>query len=208
MVKLLTGYKNQKRSDQPWDNVSKKDDRMYKLLKASVKIRDNRHQRGISLFIKESFRCRALCVTSNRLGKVGSVPKTAVPQRERPYRFYGYGAKDKFKKHQPYRKKLTEALLKEHCSAVAYVRLQVLTDVCHRLGAAFVQLPTSSLGSGAHAGHAVMVAGQLQVLRALLNKRKFFRQLQQSFIAMHDCGHLMREARQHIWPLKPKSRSL
>ena len=44
----------------------------------------------------------------------------------------------------------------------------------YRLGAIFVQLPTSSFGSGVHAGHGVMDAGQLQVLRTLLNKGKFF----------------------------------
>ena len=83
----------QKRANQPWGNVSKKDDRMFKMLAKSVKrsdVHDHNYQYASNRFVKESFRCRALCVTSNRFGKAGFLPKAPVPQKKLPYRVYGY----------------------------------------------------------------------------------------------------------------------
>ena len=215
----------QKRANQPWGNVSKKDDRMFKMLAKSVKrsdVHDHNYQYAINRFVKESFRCRALCVTSNRFGKAGFLPKAPVPQKKLPYRVYGYvGLKEAQRKHQlwhrqylawpslphltPYKQKLSDTLLKERCSAGAFVRLQILTDVCHRYGSSLVQLPEKSLGTGVHFGLGVMDIGQLKQLKDILNERKYFRRLWNSSIVLHEVGHLVCEARQHVWRHKRKA---
>lgn len=215
----------QKRANQPWGNVSKRDDRMFRLLAKSVKhsdVHDRDYQDTINRFVKESFRCRALCVTSSRFGKAGFLPKLSVPQKQLPYRVYGYAGKEKaLQKHQLwcrqyrawprlpyltlYKKKLSDTLLRERCSAGAFVRLQILTDVCHRYGSALVQLPEKSLGTGVHFGLGVMDIRQLQQLKDILNRRKYFRRLWNSSIALHEVGHLVCEARQHVWSRKRKA---
>ena len=213
--------KQRKRSRQPWGNVTKKDDRLYKLLRASVKIRSPDDQSGIDTFVKESFRCRAICVTSKRFGQPGSLPSGPVPQAQLPYRVYGYARKREGPKHRlwcreygawtplprltPYTSRLSEAMLQERCSVGAFVRLQILTDLCHRLGPAFVQLPSGSLGTGVHFGLGVLNLRQLADLKDILNKRGNFRQLWKSCIALHEVGHLVCEARQHIWRHKRKA---
>ena len=213
---------HQKRANQPWGNVSKKDDRMFKLLAKFSDVHGHDCQHAINRFVKESFRCRALCVTSSRFGRVGFLPKLAVPQKHLPYRVYGYAGKEKAQhKHQlwcrqyrawpslphltPYKKKLSETLLKERCSVGAFVRLQILTDVCHQYGSSLVQLPEKSLGTGVHFGLGVMDIRQLQQLKVILNRRKYFRRLWTSSIALHEVGHLVCEARQNVWSRKRKA---
>ena len=81
------------------------------------------------------------------------------------------------------------------------MRLQILTDLFHQLGAAFVQLPTKSLGTGVHCGSGIMDIAQLDKLRTELNGRSFLRSMGSS-IALHELGHLVCEARQHCWQHK------
>ena len=51
-----------KRLRQPWGNLSKKDDRLYKCLAKSVNIKNLRDNSAINDFVRESFRCRAIAV--------------------------------------------------------------------------------------------------------------------------------------------------
>ena len=96
-------------------------------------------------------------------------------------------------------------MLQERCSVGAFVRLQILTDLCHRLGLAFAQLPADSLATGVHFGLGVMNLQQLADLKDILNKRGSFKQLWKSCITLHEVGHLVCEARQHIWKHKRKA---
>ena len=124
-----------KRLRQPWGNLSKKDDRLYKCLAKSVHIKNLRDNSAINDFVRESFRCRAIAVVSARFGRRGFLPQGPVPTEILPYRVYGYKNKLQSSKHQrwckeylgwqalpklqPYVSKLTDTMLKERCSVGA-----------------------------------------------------------------------------------------
>ena len=48
---------------------------------------------------------------------------------------------------------------------------------------------------------------QLQQLKDILTRRKDFRRLWHSSIAVHEVGHLVCEARQHVWSHKRQANS-
>ena len=190
MQEICQRLNQKKRQLQPWGNTNKKDDRLFRSLTESVSIKRNTDHAGINSFVRESFRCRAICVISARFKRRGFLPSTPVPGHKLPYRVYGYVSHEKQRlKHKkwcdeykqwsalprlaPCKKRLTEKLLKERCSAGAFVRLQILTDLFHKLGAAFVELPTRSLGTGVHCGSGIMDIAQLDKLRTELNGRSF-----------------------------------
>lgn len=50
-----------------------------------------------------------------------------------------------------------------------------------------------------------MDIGQLKQLKDILNERKYFRRLWNSSIVLHEVGHLVCEARQHVWRHKRKA---
>ncbi|CAE7337018.1 unnamed protein product [Symbiodinium natans] len=222
MGEICTRLQQKKRVQQPWANVSKKDDKLFKLLSSSAKIKNKSDSDGVSNFIRESFRCRAICVTSSRFRTKGNLPTGPVPRKTLPYRVYGYSsgqvclAKHKrwcseyrawkaLPKLTPYKRRLTDRMLQERCSVGAFVRLQILTDVCHRLGCAWVDLPTSSLGTGVHFGGGVMGTDEIAKVRNILKGRRQFRRLWGSSISLPEVGHLICEARQHVWKNKRKA---
>ena len=210
MHEICRRLKQKKRQIQPWGNAAKKDDKMYQALAASTSVRASDDQAGINAFVKESFRCRAICVISARFRRPGFLPSSPVPASRLPYRVYGYSPKKQHvRKHErwckeykkwkalpkfwKYKQKLTDSMQKERCSAGAFARLQVLTDAFHRLGESLVELPEASLGSGVHAGSDVMNTQELEMLREELNSRRFFRKLWGSSITLPEMGHLVCE---------------
>ena len=220
---IASKLQQRKRRLQPWGNVSKKFDAMYKRLVSSVAIKREPDMHGIDNFVRESFRCRAICVTSSRFGKRGVLPKQPVSMDLLPYRVYGYSKGSTcVAKHRrwcqeyrdwaplpalaPYKRQLTEAMLKERCSVGPFVRLQILTDLCHRLGAKWVELPVTSLGTGVKFGKGIMGVAEVAELRALLNQRRQFREIWGSAISLHETGHLVCETRQHVWQRMRASR--
>ena len=86
---IASTLQQRKRRLQPWGNASKKDDAMYKRLLSSVAIKREPDMHGIDNFVCESFRCRAICVTSSRFGKRGVLPRQPVSMILLPYRVYG-----------------------------------------------------------------------------------------------------------------------
>ena len=75
-----------------------------------------------------------------------------------------------------------------------------MTDVAHRLGGSLVELDDGSLlGPGVHFGDGTITFQEMLRLKALLNGRRYFRQIWKGSIATHEVGHLVCEARQHIW---------
>ena len=219
MQEICHRLKQKKRTMQPWGNVAKKHDKLYKLLAASVTIKSTSDAKGIDAFVRESFRCRALCVVSSRFGRRGALPSNPVPGHAQPYRVYGYANNDTCKrKHnlwgkeyqawrslpklKPYTKRLTERMLTARCSVGAFVRLQILTDVCVRLGCAWVRLPTGTLGTGVHFGDGILTTDEIAEIQRILNARRHFRRIWGSAITLPETGHLVCEARQHVWKNK------
>ena len=100
-------------------NLSKKEDRLYKCLAKSVKIKNIRDKSAINDFVRESFRCRAIAVVSARFGRHGFLPQGPVPTEILPYRVYGYMKNYRDQNLQPYVSKLNDAMLKERFSVGA-----------------------------------------------------------------------------------------
>ena len=68
-----------------------------------------------------------------------------------------------------------------------------MTDVAHRLGGSLVELDDGSLlGPGVHFGDGTITFQEMLRLKALLNGRRYFRQIWKGSIATHEVGHLDR----------------
>ena len=80
-----------------------------------------------------------------------------------------------------------------------FTRLQILTDVALYLGGSFVEFP-GSVGQGVRSGDDIMGLRMMLQLKAILNDgRRYFLKIWKGSITDHEVGHLVCEARQHIW---------
>ena len=76
--------------------------------------------------------------------------------------------------------------------------MQILTGVAHYLGGSFVEF-SDSVGQGVHFGDDIMGFRMMLQSKATLNGRRCFIKIWKGSIADHEVGHLVCEARQHIW---------
>ena len=75
-----------------------------------------------------------------------------------------------------------------------------MTDVAHRFGGSLVELDDGcSWGPGVRFGTGSVSFQEMSQLKALLNGRRYFRQIWKGSIAIHEIGHLVCEAHQHVW---------
>ena len=167
-------------------------------------------------FAFESFKARALCVTSDRWSD-GSVPAAAVPVDRRVYRLYGAAtAKEAQSKHAAwsniyqrgpdlskhpvvsYKSKVSDEVLREIFPCGAFTRLLILTDIADQFGSGIIRFP-KEFGPGVRIGKETLKAKSLERLRVLLNKSRPFRANLGQRAKVHHLGHLVCELRQSVF---------
>ncbi|CAK0793278.1 unnamed protein product [Prorocentrum cordatum] len=227
LLRQIAGkLRSKARQTRKWGNVKKKDDKVAVLLHARAPVewasRNRWTQDSIRTLVAESFRARAVCVTSDRF-EPATTPSTAVPRAQRPWSLYGCAVTDAIALAKHWRwvtehKKflaadfrvspeapLDHSTLQKHFSVGYFIpsrsRHQILTDVHHAAGNTAVELGPS-LGTGVTLGRAPLAPALQKRLVKRLNSSGAFRKQFGGRVTRVTLGHLVCEARQNVWAPK------
>ena len=205
-----------------WCNIKKADDTMFSLIVARCGKLTAWKSTSIRRFVRESFKARALCLTSERYrSHAGSrLPTDPVPSDARVYHIYGYDCTDAKIKHKrwskewlqwghmaslSYKRKLDDATLAKHTTAGSFVRLQVLSDAAEAFGTGLVKLP-KGFGNGVRLEGRAIGEDLLVEIKDELNKHRQFLRMFRGSISLFQTAHLICECRQYVWSYLPADR--